>query len=76
MTHDATDLLPSVRVPTLVVAGERDLFTPLARSEEMAKAIPGAELLVLQGGSHAALVEQPETIGAAVEKFLRAHGLA
>ena len=76
LTHDASDLLPSIRLPTLVVAGERDLFTPLSRSQELASAIAGAELLVLRGGSHAALVEQPDLINLTLEKFLRAHGLA
>jgi pimeloyl-ACP methyl ester carboxylesterase len=74
--HDASDVLSQVRVPTLVVAGERDLFTPLARSQEMAQQIPGAELLLLRQGSHAALVEQPELIALAVERFLRVHHLA
>src|SRR5260221_1726626 len=34
LTHDASALLSEVRVPTLVVAGERDLFTPVARSRD------------------------------------------
>jgi len=76
LTHDASDLLPQLRVPTLVVGGERDLFAPVARSREMAAAIPGAELLVLREGSHAALVEQPELLALSVEKFLRANRLA
>jgi pimeloyl-ACP methyl ester carboxylesterase len=76
LSHDASDLLPEIRVPTLVVAGERDLFTPLSRSREMAARIPGAELLVLREGSHAALVEQPELLALTLEKFLRAHALA
>jgi pimeloyl-ACP methyl ester carboxylesterase len=70
LSHDASDLLERIRVPTLVVAGERDLFTPLRRSREMAAKIPGAELLVLREGSHAALVEQPELLALSVEKFL------
>ena len=76
LSHDASDLLPEVRVPTLVVAGERDLFTPMERSREMAARIPGAELLVLREGSHAAMVEQPELLALSMEKFLRSHGLA
>jgi pimeloyl-ACP methyl ester carboxylesterase len=76
LSHDATDLLPQIAVPTLVVAGERDLFTPLQRSREMAAQIPGAQLLVLREGSHAALVEQPELVALSVEKFLDLHGLA
>jgi pimeloyl-ACP methyl ester carboxylesterase len=76
LSHDATALLPTVQVPTLVIAGERDLFTPAARSRELAEQIPGAELLVVRGGSHAALVEQPELINLALEKFLRLNGLS
>ena len=69
--HDLTDYLPQVAVPTLVIAGERDLFTPLHRSYAMADAIPGAELLVLAEASHAAIVEDPETINLRIERFLR-----
>ncbi len=76
LSHDATDLLQQIRLPTLVVAGERDLFTPLARSREMAAQIAGAELLILREGSHAALVEQPELVALSVEKFLELHGLS
>ncbi len=68
--HDASDLLEHVNVPTLVVAAERDLFAPAERSKEMAARIPGAELLVLREGSHAALVEQPELVALTLEKFL------
>jgi pimeloyl-ACP methyl ester carboxylesterase len=76
LSHDAAPMLADVRVPTLVIAGDRDLFTPIARSREMASRIAGAELLVVRGGSHAALVEQPELISLAVEKFLRRNGIA
>jgi len=69
-SHDASDLLEQVLVPALVVAAERDLFAPAARSREMAARIPGAELLVLREGSHAALVEQPELVALTLEKLL------
>jgi pimeloyl-ACP methyl ester carboxylesterase len=67
--HDASDLLPQVAVPVLVFGADRDLFTPLALSERMASRIPGAELCVIRGGSHAALVEQPELICLRLERF-------
>jgi pimeloyl-ACP methyl ester carboxylesterase len=73
LSYDATDLLDEVRVPTLVIAGERDLFAPVERSKEMASKIAGAELLVLREGTHAALLEQPELIFLKLEKFLDAH---
>jgi pimeloyl-ACP methyl ester carboxylesterase len=75
LTHDASDVLPQIEVPVLVVGGEHDLFAPIARSREMAARIPRAELLVLREGSHSALVEQPELIALTLEKFLRSHDL-
>jgi pimeloyl-ACP methyl ester carboxylesterase len=69
--HSAEDLLPSIAVPTLVIAAERDTFTPPELAKAMADRIPGAELFVLRGGSHAAVVEQPEAIVLRMEKFLR-----
>ena len=76
LTHDASDLLEQLHLPALVIAGERDLFTPLRRSREMAARIPGSEFLMVREGSHAAMVEQPELVALSIEKFLRAHALA
>lgn len=69
--HDLTDHLPAVDVPTLVYGGERDLFTPVHRAEAMAHGIRDAELLILPGASHAAVVEQHETINARLDRFLQ-----
>jgi pimeloyl-ACP methyl ester carboxylesterase len=71
--HDALDHLPHVDVPTLVVAGERDTFTPMWLSVKMHSAIPGSELLVLPGGTHVGPLELPELVGLRVEKFLEDH---
>ena len=69
--HDAKTFLPDIEVPTLVVAAERDTFTPMELADEMANAIPNAELEVIEDASHAAPVEQPERITDRVEEFLR-----
>ena len=64
--HSAEDVLPTIEVPTLVVAGGRDGFTPPDRSHEMVDAIPGAELLWIEEGSHTTPIERPEAVRAAV----------
>ena len=69
--HTAEDLLPEIKVPTLIVAGERDTFTPAFLAESMAKAIPGAELLILKNGTHVAPIEQPELVDARIDAFVR-----
>jgi pimeloyl-ACP methyl ester carboxylesterase len=71
--HDATDHLPQVRVPTLVVAGVRDGFTPMHLSTKMHEEIRGSELLVLPGGTHVGPLEHPELVEERVTAFLEKH---
>lgn len=69
--HTAEDLLPELRVPTLVVAAERDTFTPPDLARAMAETIPAGQFFLLERGSHAALIEQPDLVRVRVTKFLR-----
>lgn len=68
--HSALDLLPQIDAPALVVAGDRDTFTPPRYAEEMAAAMPHAELLMVQGGTHVVPLERKDLVAARVEKFL------
>ena len=68
--HSADDLLPTIRVPSLVIAAGRDGFTPPERSRAMAAAIPGATLLEIPDASHTAPIERPQLIDEAVRNFL------
>jgi pimeloyl-ACP methyl ester carboxylesterase len=70
--HSARELLPQLDVPVLIVAGDRDGFTPVALSRAMADSIPNAELLVVETGSHTAPIERPDLVCKAVLDFLRA----
>jgi len=69
--HTAEDMLGSISVPVLIVAGERDTFTPGRLAEQMQKMIPGAELLMVERGSHVAPIEQPELVDERIATFLR-----
>jgi pimeloyl-ACP methyl ester carboxylesterase len=68
--HDAWPDLSRFDVPALVVAAEKDTFTPIDCSRQMADALPQGELFILADASHAALIEQPETIGYRLTRFL------
>ncbi len=69
--HSADDLLPQIRVPTLIVGGDSDVFAPGARvGAEMQRKIPGSELLRLPYGTHTSLFEHHAEIGAAIDDFL------
>jgi pimeloyl-ACP methyl ester carboxylesterase len=72
--HDAFDVLPDIDVPTLVIAGDRDLMTPRRVAERMVRLIPAAELMLVPGGTHYVAVEYPELVNLRVEKFFRERG--
>jgi 3-oxoadipate enol-lactonase/4-carboxymuconolactone decarboxylase len=59
-----------LRVPTLVLVGEHDPSTPVAASEALCDAIPGARLAVIPGALHIPMVERPEEVTAAIMDFL------
>ena len=71
--HTVLPRLTQVRAPTLIVAGEHDTLTPVTLSEHMQQSIPGAELLVIQGGSHVAPLERPALVNARVRSFVQTY---
>ncbi len=73
--HSAEKVLPKIKVPTLIIGGEKDVFTPSYLSYEMNRLIPNSRLLMIKQGSHAALVEQPDLINCELDRFLRENGI-
>jgi pimeloyl-ACP methyl ester carboxylesterase len=67
--REAGDLLPQIRVPTVVVVGEQDTLTPPALSEKMAGLIPGASLVKIPGAGHLTPMERPGAVAAALGDF-------
>jgi pimeloyl-ACP methyl ester carboxylesterase len=72
--HDAAHVLESIQVPTLVITGDRDAFTPRQLAQQMARRIPNGEILVVRGATHYTALEYPELVNLRIEKFLREHG--
>ncbi len=62
--------LGSIAAPTLVIAGERDVGTPPAMSEALARGIPNAKMVTLMGAAHLAATELPGEFNAHVGLFL------
>ena len=67
--HDAWDLLPEIRTPSLLVAGGRDRFTPPHLAERMAKTLPDAHFELLPDATHFGLIEEPDEIADAIARF-------
>lgn len=63
--------LTNVRAPTLVMCGREDVATPPERSEAIAKAIPGARLVQLDGVGHMSALEDPDAVNQHLVPFAR-----
>jgi pimeloyl-ACP methyl ester carboxylesterase len=66
----ATDALPRITAPTLVVAADRDKMTTPPASEQIRAAIPTAEMTTLTPAGHMGLISSHDEFGRAVEAFL------
>jgi 3-oxoadipate enol-lactonase len=74
--HSAFDILGSLTLPILIVAGDRDPFAPAERvGVPMHHAAPTSELVRLKDATHTALLDQPDEIAEIVGAFLMRHGL-
>jgi pimeloyl-ACP methyl ester carboxylesterase len=62
--------LPNIKCPTLVLCGRQDQLTPPECSEEMAAAIPGAKLVLVEECGHLSTLERPEIVNAALREWL------
>jgi pimeloyl-ACP methyl ester carboxylesterase len=67
--HVTLDRVGQVTVPTLVIAGGRDLICPPHLGKAVADAIPGAEFEVWPEAAHQPFQEEPERFNARVEAF-------
>jgi len=63
----------AVRVPTLLMHGDKDNLIPLEYSREVSRRIPNAELIVIKGGGHECLVSHQKETGKLVNVFLAKH---
>jgi 3-oxoadipate enol-lactonase len=68
--EDATDLLPTIDFPTLVVSGAEDSFTPPEELRAMAARIPRSRFELLAGGGHVCPYERPGAFNHVVGEFL------
>lgn len=69
--HNTWEWLDKVEVPVLIIAGEKDSFTPSHLAIKMAERIPKAQLLLVKEGTHIVPIELADLTNLRIEKFLR-----
>jgi 2-hydroxy-6-oxonona-2,4-dienedioate hydrolase len=65
------DVLPEIKVPTLLLWGEDDQITSMQVAETFSKRIPNATLVSIPRCGHAPMIEHPEWFASQVDTFLR-----
>jgi pimeloyl-ACP methyl ester carboxylesterase len=66
---DTRDLLPKIRVPTLLVWGDADKRSPMSVAYQIRDAIPEARLAVISGAGHVSNLEEPVQFNTIVRDF-------
>jgi pimeloyl-ACP methyl ester carboxylesterase len=56
----AADAAARVACPSLVLAGSRDMMTPLKGAKALAGALTGSRLVALEGAGHMTMIERPD----------------
>ncbi len=73
-SHDVEAHLPTLDVPTLVIASDHDFLTPPAEQRAIVKAMPNAELVVYEGCGHASMYEKPSLFVSTILGFILEDG--
>lgn len=73
LRFDATADLARMRLPVFVMGSRDDVLVPATKSEELAAAIPGAELHMADWGGHGINVTEPDSFNALLLDFLDRH---
>lgn len=61
-TYDVRSQLPNIHVPTLVIGAEQDWICPPLFSQEIAQAIPQAQLEIVPNSGHSIRADAPEAL--------------
>ena len=73
MAFNLKDQIAKIILPTLVVSGREDVFTPVHLAEQIHRSIRGSEWKILEGVGHALYIEKAGALSQTVLEFLKRH---
>ncbi len=71
VSHDVREFAPSIDVPTLLIAAQRDDITPIEAERKLVKLFPDASLVEIAQVGHLIHYETPAEAAGAIRRFLR-----
>jgi long-chain acyl-CoA synthetase len=69
---DGTEYLRNIRIPAMVILGHRDILFSQTSYRAVSKLIPDVEEVVIPVSAHQVMVERPDAVNRAIERFLQA----
>jgi pimeloyl-ACP methyl ester carboxylesterase len=76
LAYDASERAKELKLPTLILWGEKDSIIPVKLAKALQSKIPGAELTILPGIGHMPEIEVPDALHRVMEVFLKKSALA
>jgi pimeloyl-ACP methyl ester carboxylesterase len=76
LDYDFRERLPDVRVPTLIVWGEKDAIIPARDANEFERLIPDSRKVVMRDTGHISMAERPDAFNDLLLEFLAERGPA
>jgi pimeloyl-ACP methyl ester carboxylesterase len=70
LQFDTSERVKNISAPTLVLTGDKDIVVPQQNSHNLAEAITGSEIKIINGGSHMFFIEQADEFNRTVTEFL------
>jgi pimeloyl-ACP methyl ester carboxylesterase len=67
---EALSVLPTIGVPTLLLSGSEDAWSPVSQHETMRRRIPHATVFEIHGAGHMAPIERPDGVAVAMREWL------
>lgn len=68
---NATEILPQISCPVLLITGDKDLWSPLKQHQEMAELLPSVTLKVIKNAGHFMPIEQPDSTQSIIATWMR-----
>ena len=68
---NATEILPQISCPVLLITGDKDLWSPLKQHQEMAELLTSVTLKVIKNAGHFMPIEQPDSAQSIIATWMR-----
>lgn len=69
ISYSVKNFASSIKVPTLLIAGDLDDITPIQRQKKLTKLFPNSELKIIKGVGHLTHYETPDQVARLVKEW-------